>query len=207
MRKFVRSHIMIPVVILLGIVILILALISHWQGSPAEAGGGGSEGGASEETASPWDEGGSSASLDAWQRPSTSDAKEYAIAFGRAIWTYDTTVHSFFDWQDAVGAFADPMGEGPRVARSMLPYFSQWEQLVLHKAKATVTEVTADSTPELQALEHDPKAPEGWHGYLVRGRQTSVLDGETAVTDRQVTVGVVCLPRCKFWSATTESPS
>jgi hypothetical protein len=209
MLKFVRSHIMIPAAILLGVVVLILALISRWQGSGSQAGSQGPQGsGPAKETTLPWEaEGEASPDLDAWKRPSTTDAKEYAIAFGRAIWTYDTSIHSFSDWQNAVSAFADPMGEGPRIARSMLPYFAQWQQLELHKAKASVTDVTADSTPQLQALEHDPKAPEGWHGYLVRGKQTSVLDSENTVTDRQVTVGVVCLPGCKFWSATTETPA
>ncbi|HET6298217.1 MAG TPA: hypothetical protein VFG33_32875 [Kribbella sp.] len=207
MRRLVRTHIMIPIVILLAFVVLILALISRWQGAPAEVGGSATEAGSSEQTTAPWEEGGPSASLDAWQRPTTSDAKEYAMAFGRAIWTYDTTVHSFIDWQDAVGAFADPMSQAARVAQSMLPYLSQWEQLEIHKAKATVTDVIADSTPELRALENNPKAPAGWHGYLIRGKQTSIVDGEPMVADRQVTVGLVCMPQCKFWSATTETPT
>ena len=208
MGKLIRSHIMIPIVILLGVVVLILALISRWQGSPTEAGGdGGLEAGSAKGSSIPSEGESSAAGLDAWQRPSTSDAKAYAIAFGRAIWTYNTNVHGFSDWQDAVSAFADPMGESPRIAQSMLPYFSQWQQLELHKAEATVTEVTAVSTPELQALEHDSKAPKGWHGYIVRGKQTSVLDAQTTVAERQVTVGIVCVQKCTFWSATTETPT
>jgi hypothetical protein len=208
MWKFVRSHAMIPVAIVLGVVLLILALISRWGGSPAQTGDGGARGGSAEQTTLPWEEGRESpAGLDAWQRPSTTDAGEYAAAFGRAIWTYDTTVHGYFDWENAVSAFADPMGQGPRIAKSMLPYFSQWQQLELHTAKGSVAEVTAVSTPALRALEHNPRAPQGWHGYLVRGKQTTVIDGESTVTDRQVTVGVVCVPRCTFWSATTETPT
>ena len=34
-------------------------------------------------------------------------------------------------------------------------------------------------TPELQALARDPRAPAGWHGFVVRGTQESVIDGET----------------------------
>jgi hypothetical protein len=205
MGKSVRSRVIVPVAILLGLVLLILALITRWQESPSEiARDARPKAGSSAGTAVPSDGGPSG---DAWQRPSTSDSKAYAIAFGRAIWTYDTNVHDFYDWQDAVSAFADPMGDGPRIAKSMLPYFAQWEQLKLHHAKAVVADVTAEVTPELQALEHSPKAPKGWHGYLVRGKQTSILDGQTTVAERQVTVGVVCLETCTFWSATTESPT
>jgi hypothetical protein len=208
MWKFVRSHAMIPVVILLGVVLLILALISRWSGSPAQAGDSGTRDGSAEQTTLPSGAGEESpVGLDAWRRPSTTDAREYAVAFGRAIWSYDTTIHDFFDWQNAVSAFADPMGAGQQVAKSMLPYFSQWQQLELHKAKGTVEDVTAVSTPKLRELEHDPQAPQGWKGYLVRGKQTTILDGDATVTERQVTVGVVCRPKCVFWSATAETPT
>jgi hypothetical protein len=130
------------------------------------------------------------------------------IAFGTAIWTYDSTVHSYFDWQDAVTAFANPL-ESPdagRVARSMLPYATQWEDLKVHDARATVRDVTAATTPELVALARDPRAPTGWHGFVVRGTQESVLDGEMTTSQRHVTVGVICRPRCSFWSASNELP-
>jgi hypothetical protein len=81
------------------------------------------------------------------------------MAYARAIWTYDSTTHTFDEWQDAVSVFANPSGEAPRIARSMLPYLEQWQQLALHRGSATVTNITASSTPELRALERDPRAP------------------------------------------------
>jgi hypothetical protein len=117
-------------------------------------------------------------------------------------------VHSYFDWQDAVAAFANPLEspEAGRVARSMLPGAAQWEELKVHGARASVRNVTAATTPELQALARDPRAPAGWYGFVVRGLQNSVLGGETASSQRHVTVGVICRPRCSFWSASNELP-
>lgn len=58
----------------------------------------------------PHDEG--SAQLEGWHRPVTTDAKAYASAYATAIWTYDTNQHDYFDWEDAVKLFADPMDSG-----------------------------------------------------------------------------------------------
>ena len=146
--------------------------------------------------------------LPAWARPATRDPKAYAVAFGTAIWTYDSNVHSYLDWQDAVTAFADPL-ESPAagsVARSLLPYATQWEDLKVHDARATVRDVTAVTTPQLVALARDPRAPAGWYGFVVRGTQESVLDGQITRSQRHVTVGVICRPECSFWSASSELP-
>lgn len=61
--------------------------------------------------------------LAAWVRPVTTDPQRYAAAFGTTIWTYDSTVHTYAQWQDAVTIFADPVDapDAGGVARSMLP--------------------------------------------------------------------------------------
>ncbi|TDO30206.1 hypothetical protein EV643_1395 [Kribbella sp. VKM Ac-2527] len=204
MRQLLRSKLVYPIVILILLCVLILALLIRWQAPPsdsaiAQAAETPAGGEVSEE---------SFGGLEAWTRPATTDPREFALAYSRAIWTYNTSVHGYYEWRDAVSVFADPTDppEGPRIARSMLPYAEQWEQLKLHNGRAEVTSITADSTPELKVLERDPRAPAGWHGYVVRGTQTSVVDDQVSVAQRQVTVGVVCLPRCKFWSATAEGP-
>ncbi|WP_327640713.1 hypothetical protein OHB24_20685 [Kribbella sp. NBC_00482] len=53
----------------------------------------------------------------------TTDPQRYAAAFGTTIWTYDSTVHTYAQWQDAVTIFADPVDapDAGGVARSMLP--------------------------------------------------------------------------------------
>jgi hypothetical protein len=203
MRQLLRSKLVLPIVILLLLCVLILALIIRWQPPPSDSdiarAADSPAGGLPVESFD---------GLEAWKRPATTDPREFAIAYGRAIWTYNTSVHGYYEWRDAVSVFADPTDppEGPRIARSMLPYAEQWEQLKLHNGRADVTSITADSTPELKALARDPRAPAGWRGYAVRGTQTSVVDDQVSVAQRQVTVGVVCLPRCKFWSATAEGP-
>ncbi|TCO41021.1 hypothetical protein EV646_116112 [Kribbella antiqua] len=194
MKQLLRSHVMIPIVILLGIIALILGLIARWHDSPEQATPTDGQSASTEEPAR----------LDAWARPTTTDPREMAIAYARAIWTYDTSVHSYFEWQDAVSVFADPTGDSPRVAKSLLPMWSEWKQLELHKARASVESVTAETTPELTAMQHNGQAPNGWTGYVVRGKQTAVLDTETKVVDRQAAVGIVCSSICKFWSATAQ---
>ncbi|MFI5706484.1 hypothetical protein [Kribbella sp. NPDC051620] len=144
------------------------------------------------------------AQLDAWKRPTTSDPKLMAIGYARAIWTYDTSKHSLDDWRNAVSVFADPYGEGPRVARSLLPLMGEWQQLELHHARASVDQITAEITPEMKRLQQSASAPDGWTGFVVHGKQTTLLDTDTIVSDRQMAVGIVCTSICKFWSASAQ---
>ncbi|TDO51530.1 hypothetical protein EV643_103269 [Kribbella sp. VKM Ac-2527] len=199
-NQSIRSKIVIPIVILLAVTALALALVARWQVSPEQPSGmPGSAG-----TPVPGEVEDTAARLEAWKRPTTTDAKEFAIAYARAIWTYDTTRHSFYDWEDAVSVYADPTGAAPRVAKSLLPRWSEWKQLELHKAHASVDGITAETTPELEAMAREPGARKGWRGFVIRGKQTTVLDNETTVTERQAAVGIVCASICKFWSATAQ---
>jgi hypothetical protein len=206
MRQVLRSRIVLPVVILVMLIVLILGLVARWQGSSGPPAARSGADVTSSESAGPGSTEDRPVVLDAWKRPDTTDPSIFAMAYARAIWTYDSTIHTFDEWRDAVSVFADPSGEAPRIARSMLPYLEQWQQLALHRGSAAVTNITATSSPELRALERDPRAPAGWHGFLVHGQQKSIVDGEPSTATRQVTVGVVCLPTCRFWSATAEGP-
>jgi hypothetical protein len=208
MRRVWNSKLAAPLIILGLLIVLIFALVIRWHDTPGVARGEPGQSGSDEPAGASEPQSTQQAQQAAWVRPATTDPKEFAVAFGTAIWSYDSTVHSYFDWQDAVTAFANPL-ESPdagRVARSMLPAAMQWEELKVHEAHATVREVTAATTPELEALGRDPRAPAGWHGFVVRGLQESVLDGDTATSQRHVTVGVICRPRCSFWSASNELP-
>lgn len=193
-----RSKIVVPVLIMLAITALLVALAVRWQHSPQPAAGTPS----AEDTVVPSET--TPVRLDAWKRPTTRDPHAFAIAYAQAIWTYDTTRHSYSDWQDAVSLFADPTGAPPQVAKSLLPLWSEWDQLELRKARTTVTDVTAATTPQLQEIEGYDDTPTGWHGFVIRGKQTTVLDTDTTVVARQATVAVVCTPTCKFWSATSQ---
>lgn len=206
MRRVWNSKLAAPFIILGLLVVLIFALVIRWHDSPDTARGEPGQMGGDEPAGVRESE--SMLQLDAWARPATTDPKEYAVAFGTAIWSYDSTVHDYFDWRDAVTAFANPLEspEAGRVARSMIPGPTQWEELKVHQARASVREVTAATTPELQALARDPRAPAGWYGFVVRGLQESVMDGAAATSQRHVTVGVICRPRCSFWSASNELP-
>jgi hypothetical protein len=198
MAGILRSKAAIVVVVVLGMVALVSVTVARWQGSEDETPqvAASAQG---DTVAAPY--------LKAWDRPNTTDPRVYATAYATAIWTYDSTVHGYFDWQDAVKMFADPMDtDGPGVAGSMLPGFGQWEQLDLHDSKATVSDVSAETPPELTRLQRMPQTPRGWHGFVVRGRQTNVIDGELRVAERSVTVAVVCTPQCRFWSASAEGP-
>ncbi|GAA1602470.1 hypothetical protein GCM10009789_65720 [Kribbella sancticallisti] len=193
-----RAHFVVPVAIVLGVVTVVLALIfgsPNWDEPETVA---------SEPTILPSAGDETTAPLEAWKRPSTTDPEELAIGYARAIWTYDTAKHGFHDWQNAVSVFADPTGEGPRIARSLMPLFPEWQQLDLRNARATVDGLTAEITPEMKRLQHSAAAPKGWTGFVVRGKQTTVLDNETVVTSRQAAVGVVCTSICKFWSASAQ---
>jgi hypothetical protein len=208
MRRVWNSKLTAPLIILGMLIVLIFALVIRWNDSPNVARGEPSQPGSDLATGPSEPETTARPQLPAWARPTTTDPKEYAVAFGTAIWTYDSTAHSYFDWQDAVTAFANPLEspEAGRVARSMLPGATQREELKVHDAHAIVRSVTAATTPELQALARDPRAPAGWYGFVVRGQQESVLDSETVTYQRHVTVGVICRPRCSFWSASNELP-
>jgi hypothetical protein len=208
MRHVLNTKRLVVTAIVLLSLILIIGLISRWQHRPAESGDGSHA--AVGESAAGGDGsviGASTPVLDGWRRPTTADPKAFALAYATAIWTYDTAVHDYYTWRDAVSVFADPMdNDAARVARSLLPYSEQFSQLKLHGAKATVSTLTAEVTPELKALEHDPRAPAGWHGYLVRATQSVVVDGSSSKATRQATVSVVCQQQCKFWSASSEAP-
>lgn len=205
MRRVMNSKLAVPLVVLVLLIIVIVALVFNWRDAPevASSGTGRPSHGHVAGTSTP-----GPAPLSIWVRPATTDPAQYAVAFGTTIWTYDTAAHSYAQWANVVSSFADSM-EAPDsapVARSMLPYESQWEELKARGAKATVRDVTATTTAKLEALARDPRAPKGWHGYIVRGTQDNVVDGATTRTDRHVTVGVICRPECTFWSATNELP-
>lgn len=198
MNHPIRPQLLLPVAIVLTVVTVVLALVF---GSP---GWDEPERKVTEPTILPSEGDEPPARLAAWARPATTDPEAMAIGYARAIWTYDTTKHSFDDWQDAVSVFADPSGEGPRIARSLLPLFPEWQQLELHNARASANHITAEVTPEMKRLQQSATAPKGWSGFVVHGKQTVVLDTETVVVDRQAAVGVFCTSICKFWSATAQ---
>ncbi len=200
MAGILRSKAAIVAIAVLVLATLVGVTIARWQDAPENK---------EQPTTGDAVEGGDDdpAQLDGWRRPVTTDPKAYASAYATAIWTYDTNRHGYSDWVDAVKVFADPMDRGTsQVAANMLPYISQWEQLGLHGASATVSEVTAETSPELLRLTNDPRTPAGWHGFVIRGRQTNVIDGQEREARRSVTVSVLCTPQCRFWSATTEDP-
>ncbi|MGW6197018.1 hypothetical protein ACWF0M_12805 [Kribbella sp. NPDC055110] len=207
MRRVMNSKLAAPLILLVLLIVVIFALVILWDDAPDVARGTSDRPGRGEATgtstpATP------EGQLAAWVRPATTDPQRYAAAFGTTIWTYDSTIHTYAQWQDAVTVFANPLEtpDAGRVARSMLPYESQWEQLKVHNARAAVRDVTAAATSELQALARDPRAPLGWHGFVVRGTQESVVDGEANTTPRHLTIGVICRPQCTFWSASNELP-
>lgn len=195
-KSSIRSKVLVPVLIIAGVVVLIVMLVARSQGGDARSGTPSSNG-----TTIP---GESPVQLSAWRRPTTTDPQVFAIAYARAMWTYDTRQHSYVDWQNAVSLFADPSSAAPQVAKSLLPQWAEWDQLQLHEARATVGTVTAEITPELKAMINRSEAPAGWHAYVVHGKQTVVMDSDTRFVDRQAAVAVVCTPTCSFWSATAQ---
>ncbi|MBP2351710.1 hypothetical protein JOF29_002793 [Kribbella aluminosa] len=196
MKPSRRLRIAIALLVVVGVVVLAVSLTTSWKqpmDQPRTAHPTG--------TAIPAPV---SQQLEEWRRPTTTDPREFANAYARTIWTYDTNRHSYVDWQNAVSVYADPSSAAPEVARSLLPQWAEWEQLQLHKARATATGITAAVTPELEAMANRGQAPNGWHAYVVRARQTVVLDTGTEQLDRQAAVAVVCTPTCRFWSASAQ---
>lgn len=191
-----RSRVVIAILAVVCVVALIAVMIARWQ-SPDDTRGTSSSGGTTFPAEAP-------RQLEAWSRPTTTDSRAFAIAYARAIWTYDTSRHSYVDWQNAVSVFADPTSAAPQVAMSLLPQWAEWEELQSHKARAVVRGIRAEVTPELQAMINRGQAPAGWHAYVVHGTQTVVTDADTRFLDRQAAVAVVCTPTCKFWSATAQ---
>ena len=189
----VKSKLVVPTVMVVGVVALIVMLVVRWQSPGPQFGTAG--------TTTPSKP---AVELNAWRVPATTDPQEFAIAYARAIWTYDTTRHSYVDWQNAVSVFAVAASVAPQVAMSLLPQWAEWDQLQSHKARASVGTVTAAITPELEAMINRSEAPKGWHAYVVHGKQTVVMDTDTRFLDRQAAVAVVCTPLCRFWSATAQ---
>ncbi|WP_432877462.1 hypothetical protein ACQPYH_28770 [Kribbella sp. CA-245084] len=193
-----RSKIVIPLLVGLGVVALTLTLVLRSQdpdrrsSTPNTSAGG---------TVVPSED---PVVLDAWRPPTTTDPQEFAIAYARAIWTYDTTRHSYVDWQNAVSVFAVPTGAAPQVAKSLLPTWAEWNELEQRKARASIGGITAEITPDLAAMVNRGQAPKGWHAYVVHGKQTAVLDTQTLFLDRKAAVAVICTPTCRFWSATAQ---
>jgi hypothetical protein len=191
-----RSGIAVVLLVIVGAVGLVAMLVVRWQRPEDHSGTAGS---AVTTIPAPVPQ-----QLEAWRRPTTSDPRAFAIAYARTIWTYDTTRHSYVDWQNAVSVYADPTSAAPEVAKSLLPQWAEWDQLQLHKAHATAAGITAKVTPELEAMVNRSQAPDGWHAYVIQGKQAVVLDTGTRILDRQAAVAVVCTPTCKFWSATSQ---
>ncbi len=189
----IRSKIVIPAALLLGTA-LVLFLAGCGQRSSAEKPGTPLGGNVSP----------GSARLDEWTRPATGDPEQFAIAFARAIWTYDTSRHTYFDWQDAVSQYSDPDGASAFVARSLLPSLTEWNAMTPHQARATVAAIFAQTTPELEKTKAQREIPAGWQAFIIRGKQTVKLDTGTKVLDRQATISMVCRTTCKFWSGSAQ---
>jgi hypothetical protein len=143
-----------------------------------------------------------------WSVPVTTDARVFVERFAEAVWTYDSRVSTYVQWREAVGNFAGPDGPSAsaEVARALLPTWPQWEDLVRRGAHAEIRAVRIDEPPEVAALGHDPRAPAGWRGFVLRAVEKVTADGRTSEASRQLSVAVVCLPRCFLWSATPEVP-
>jgi hypothetical protein len=146
--------------------------------------------------------------LDAWRAPDTTDARRMAGAFAAAIWTYDSRTATYEQWQAAVVRFTDPAGPvaSAEVARGMLPLWEQWDALARQGARARSTALVVSVPPEMAALRRDPRAPVGWHGFMVTARQVVTADSGSSMTLRQASISVVCMPRCFVWSATPDGP-
>jgi hypothetical protein len=195
-----RSKIVVPAMVVLGVVALIVTLVVRWQtpDHPSSAPP------SADITLVP---GPTPVRLDAWARPTTTDPREFAIAYGRAIWTYNTMQQDYNDWQVAVSSFADQSTAAPRIATSMLPQWPEYSDLQRHKARASVDTLSAEVTPELKAMAYNDQVPKVWHAYVVHGEQTVITDTDTRFLDRRAAVAVICVSFCKFWSATAQTSS
>lgn len=191
-----RSRVVIAILVVVGVIAVAAMLVVRWQ-SPVTNPGTANSGATTFPAQPPQD-------LEVWRRPATTDPREFAMAYARAIWTYDTTRHSYTDWQNAISVYADPASAAPQVAASLLPQWAEWDQLRTHKARATATVVTLEVTPEPKAMASRGESPAGWHAYVAHGKQTVVTDSGTRFLDRKAAVAVVCTPVCKFWSATAQ---
>ncbi|TCC34951.1 hypothetical protein [Kribbella sindirgiensis] len=191
-----RPRVAVAILAVVGVAALIAMVVARWQ-SPDETRGTASTGGTTYPVEAP-------RQLEAWARPTTTDPRAFAIAYARAIWTYDTSRHSYVDWQNAVSLFADPTSAAPQVAKSLLPQWAEWDQLQSSKAHAVVGGITAEVTPALEAMINRGQALPGWHAYVIHGKQTVITDTDTRFLDRQAAVAVVCTPTCRFWSATAQ---
>lgn len=192
--KFSTRSRTIAILAVVGVIALLAVLVAGWQRS-------GEQSGRSSSTTYPEE---APTQLEAWTPPTTNDPREFASAYARAIWTYDTSLHSYVDWQNAVSVFADPASAAPQVARSLLPQWAEWDQLESYKARAVVGGITTEVTPELEAIINRGQAPSGWHAFVVHGTQTVITDADTRFLDRKAAVAVVCTPTCRFWSATAQ---
>lgn len=190
-----RSKVLIPAALVVATVLVLFVAGCGQRSTPTPAG-----------TAVPGStEPLTPASLDEWTVPATADSHEYAIAFARAIWTYDASKHNYTDWVNGISMFADAASSSETVARSMLPGPGEWQQLNLEKARATVTDITAETTPELAKAKAAHGLPQGWQAYMVRGQQTVTLEKQTKTIERIAAVSVVCVYTCKFWSASAQT--
>ncbi|TDC16403.1 hypothetical protein [Kribbella albertanoniae] len=193
----IRSKIVIPAALVLGTV-LVLLVAGCGQRSAQSPVGPAVPGDNVQVTRAP---------LEQWRVPVTADSHEYAVEFARAIWTYDASKHSYSDWVGGINMFAGAASTSAEVARSMLPGPGEWQQLEAWEARATVTDITAETTPELAKLKDNHGLPQGWHAYVVRGRQSVVLGDETKTVERIAAVSVVCVYTCKFWSGSAQTAS
>src|SRR4051812_21954701 len=107
MRRVMNSKLAAPLIILALLIVVIFALMIRWDDGPDLARGTPDRPGTGEVigTSTPATPRGQ---LAAWLRPATTDPQRYAAAFGTTIWTYDSTVHTYAQWQDAVTVFANP---------------------------------------------------------------------------------------------------
>ena len=114
MRRVMNSKLAVPLVILVLLTVLIFALVIRWQTTPEGQAGLQPVMAADEVLGASHSRQRLMSRLAAWVRPTTTDPRAYAIAFGTTIWTYDSTVHSYAQWQDAVTVLRGPAGIAPR---------------------------------------------------------------------------------------------
>ncbi len=195
MNKSIRSRIVIPAALILGTALVVL-MAGCGQRSTGTPVGPAVPGDNIQATRPP---------LEEWSVPVTADSRQYAIAFARAIWTYDASKHSYSDWENAISMFPSTEASAAAVARSMLPGTAEWRQLVLQRARAHALEISAATTPDLEKLKTTHGLPQGFQAYVVRGKQTVQFGKEFKTIDRSLAVSVVCVYTCKLWSASAQT--